>query len=93
MKRYLNQATSIAWDGCHKIYILMDEQEHQKMIGYGYGDDDSMLVRIDGDIHFAFGLLQSWYDNSCELKFIHAVRTVEFEEEEDGFTNLIPQDF
>ena len=94
VKEYLKEATSIAWDGCHKIYILMDEQEHQKMIEYGYGEDGSILERINELTSSAFALVKAWYDGSCELRFIHAVRSVEVgEDEEDDFTDLIPQEF
>lgn len=93
VKSFLKEATSVAWDGCHKIYILMDEKEHHTMVGYGYGEGESMLERID-EPSSAFALVKAWYRDSCDLRFIHAVRTVEVgEDPEDGYTNLIPQDF
>ena len=35
VKSALQGAVSIAWDTCHKIYLLMDENQHQEMITYG----------------------------------------------------------
>ena len=41
----------VAFDGCHKVFILMDKEQVEKMRGYGYGDKtdfekgDSRLVR------------------------------------------------
>jgi hypothetical protein len=35
----LPHAKAIAFDGCHKIYVLMDNEQVTKMTGYGYGDD------------------------------------------------------
>jgi hypothetical protein len=47
-----------AYDGCHKIYIIEDEQDEQKAIDCGYEIlDISKLVNT--------------YKYSCELRFIH----------------------
>ena len=34
----LESAVAIAWDGCHKIYVLMDEEQASLMLRYGYGN-------------------------------------------------------
>lgn len=47
-----------AFDGCHKIYILEDEQDEQEAIEYGY----SIL-----DIKH----LKNTFDESCEFRFIN----------------------
>lgn len=37
------QCTAAAWDGCHKIYLVGDETEFEKMVGYGYGVEWALL--------------------------------------------------
>ena len=87
VKSALQGAVSIAWDTCHKIYLLMDENQHQEMITYGYDP----LIRLDSIGHEeAFKELRQWYDESCALKFISSVRTVDGDPNE-GFLDLIPQ--
>lgn len=49
--------TRFAYDGCHKIYIIEDEDDRKEAEEYGY----QML-----DIAY---LVDTW-DTSCELKFI-----------------------
>lgn len=89
-------AHSIAFDGCHKVYVLMDEQQTEQMRGYGYGDDDEgmspseLVVVADVGQEWALKALSDWYENSCALRFIQAVRTVDGDPNE-GFTDLIPQ--
>jgi len=83
----VDEAVSIAWDGCHKIYVLMDEQQHELMRSYDYDP----LIRVD-DIGAdeARDLLREWYEESCGLRFISAVKTVA-DDPNDGFDALIPQ--
>lgn len=49
--------SSFAYDGCHKIYIIEDEEDlnNAKEIGYKIYD---------------IKYIQDAYENSCELKFI-----------------------
>jgi hypothetical protein len=46
-----------AYDGCHKIYILEDEQDEKEAIECGYHIYDIVC-------------LESAYENSCDLRFI-----------------------
>lgn len=85
---YLVEAKAIAWDTCHKIYILMDDEQVSKMIEHGYEDD--MLKATDLTPEEMMNTLEDWYANSCGLRFIEAVRTVEGNPNE-GFTSLIAQ--
>lgn len=92
-------AHSIAFDGCHKTYVLMDAEQTEQMRGYGYGNqsadggDGSQLVVVGQyGREKALELLRAWYDKSCALRFIQAVRTVGGDPNE-GFTNLIEQGF
>lgn len=81
----LRQTTALTWDGCHKIYLVLDEQMREKMIGWGYG-----MVEVGDDTDGALETLQRWYDDSCGLRFIESVRTVEGDPN-DGFVALVPQ--
>ena len=88
----LPHAKAIAFDGCHKIYVLMDKEQVAKMTTYGYGDDDGSYLLTADKMSKAEMLdtLERWYDDSCSLRFINAVSTVDGDPNE-GFTDLIPQ--
>jgi len=46
-----------AYDGCHKIYIIEDEEDKKEA--------------IDGYTILPISLLKKTYENSCSLRFIH----------------------
>ena len=46
-----------AWDGCHKIYIIEDNEDYEMAKGYGY------------DI-YDISEIEEKYDESCGLRFI-----------------------
>lgn len=77
-------ARLIAWDGCHKIYVAMDDEQaewfrtHYNILVES--DDDDVLVATLGD----------WFDRSCGLRFIDAVST-NHENPNAGFVDLIAQ--
>ena len=83
---YLNKLTkackdaySIMWDGCHKIYINLDEDSHIDAIDIGY---EPILV---DDHKEARSTVQEWYDKACPLKFINAVKN------ENEYYTVIPK--
>jgi hypothetical protein len=84
----VKEAKAIAWDTCHKIYVLMDDEQVSKMIEYGYEED--MLKASDLTAQEMMNTLEDWYANSCGLRFIEAVRSVKGDPNE-GFTSLIGQ--
>lgn len=87
IQKKLEKSVSIAFDGCHKIYVNEDEEQHSKMQGYGYDP----LIRIESiGVTKALETLKYWWDESCSLKFISAIKTVEGNPN-DGFTDLISQ--
>tara|TARA_A200000159_G_scaffold153731_1_gene165959 strand:+ start:542 stop:835 length:294 start_codon:yes stop_codon:yes gene_type:complete len=87
IEKKLEKSVSIAFDTCHKIYINEDEEQHEKMKGYGYDP----LIRIETiGVEESLETLKRWYENSCSLKFISAVRTVDGNPN-DGFTDMIAQ--
>jgi hypothetical protein len=83
----LESAHSITWDGCHKIYIQMDAEQTAQMVEYGY---DPIILAEGRTVGNLFATLQHWYFESCGLRFINAVYTVEGDPN-DGFDPLIPQ--
>lgn len=84
-------ADSIAFDGCHKIYVLMDAAQTAEMVGYGYQEDGSVMIfSKHASPSEMLTYLHNWYDASCGLRFINAVRTVEGDPN-DGFETLIGQ--
>jgi hypothetical protein len=84
----VKEAKAIAWDTCHKIYVLMDDEQVSKMIEYGYEED--MLKASDLTAQEMMNTLEDWYANSCGLRFIEAVRSVKGDPNK-GFTRLIEQ--
>lgn len=91
----LNFAKAIAWDTCHKIYLLMDDEQVEKMREYGYGDEpdpDSLITNDQMSYAELLATVKRWYDQSCGLRFIQAVQTVaEGVDPNEGFISLIDQ--
>jgi len=83
----VSEAEGIAWDGCHKIYLLMDTEQVNLMRGYGY---DPIITNEEMNPDDMFGLVQEWYENSCSQRFIQAVSTNNTDPNL-GFESLISQ--
>lgn len=83
----LEMAKGIGFDECHKIYVLMDDEQMEQMRGYGY---DPLLSADDFTPTEMLATIRGWYAQSCGLRFVQAVRTVDGDPN-DGFINLIPQ--
>jgi len=81
------EARGIAWDECHKIYVLMDDEQVSLMRTYEYPTIITAEQATPGIMEL---YLQDWYKRSCSLKFVSAVRTVDGDPGE-GFTDLVPQ--
>jgi hypothetical protein len=89
IREYTDTAKGIAWDTCHKIYILMDTEQVELMRSYGYGDasDPESLITSDQlDPNELAKLASSWYEKSCGLSFVTAVYS-----SERGFVDIIEQ--
>lgn len=85
LSELIAEADSVAFDGCHKIYLNMDPQQTMKMIDYGY-------TRIVTDTPAAMeNVVAQWYDDSCGLRFIDAVFSNE--DGTDKFVIVIGQEF
>lgn len=83
----LAKATAISFDGCHKIYVLLDDHQadYQAALDYPFMVFASETTRPE-----MLATLKEWFDASCGLRFISAVRTVGGDPN-DGFDDLIPQ--
>jgi hypothetical protein len=78
----VKEAKAIAWDTCHKIYLLMDDEQVEVMRGYGY---DPLITSAEATPSQMLEKLVDWFDDSCGLRFIDAVST------DTGFETLISQ--
>lgn len=87
VEEYINDAKGIAFDTCHKIYVLMDDQQMAQMKEYEY---DPLISKDEMSSAEMLATVQKWYEESCFLKFVEAVKTVEGDANE-GFTTLIEQ--
>jgi hypothetical protein len=86
---FTDEAKGIAFDTCHKIYVLMDDEQVALMREYGYGnenDPDSLLTSDQLTPEQMSKQVLEWYGYSCGLRFISAVYS-----DERGFVSLIEQ--
>lgn len=83
----IGEAKGIAWDTCHKIYILMDDEQMAKMREYEY---DPLISKDEMLAEDMFATVKNWYEESCGLRFVDAVST-NHEDANLGFETLIGQ--
>lgn len=78
----LEYATLVAYDGCHKMYLAMDdEQADWFRQNYEYTVEGSPSVMLKA--------LHEWWKDSCSLRFVQSVKTTP--NPNDGFVSLIEQ--
>ena len=83
-------AKLIAWDGCHKIYLAMDDIEADWFReNYGVIDGSGSIV-VEADADTMLDTLMEWWNASCGLRFISAVHH-NAEDANKGFVSLISQ--
>lgn len=80
-------AKAIAWDTCHKIYLLMDDEQVELMRQYDY---DPLITKDEMSSDEMLATLEKWFDDSCGLRFIDAVSTHP-DDPNLGFETLIGQ--
>ena len=85
----VSEAKAIAWDTCHKIYVLMDNEQVELMREYGY---DPLITKEEMKPEEMLSTLEKWYEDSCGLRFIEAVSTNHIDPNA-GFESLVEQDF
>ncbi|CAB4174085.1 hypothetical protein UFOVP1131_9 [uncultured Caudovirales phage] len=83
----LRDAKGIAFDTCHKIYVLMDDEQMDLMKEYGY---DPLISSGEMQPDQMLQVVRQWYSMSCMLRFVNAVRT-NHDDPNAGFVDLIPQ--
>jgi hypothetical protein len=86
VEEYTEDAKGIAFDTCHKIYVLMDTEQVAKMREYEY---DLIITSEEQTPSQMLDTLKEWFEKSCWLRFIQAVET--HEDENKGFTTLVEQ--
>jgi hypothetical protein len=89
VREAVEYAQCIAFDGCHKIYLAMDETQAQ-WFRDNYNGTDCDDRNFTGTPDEMLALLKEWYEGSCALKFIQSVETNEADPN-SGFNDLIPQ--
>ena len=80
-------AKGIGFDDCHKIYVLLDDEQVAQMKEYGY---TTLIEAKDSDPNEMLSTIMEWYENSCSLRFVQAVRT-DHNDPNAGFVSLIEQ--
>ena len=88
VREYTDEAKGIAFDGCHKAYVLMDDEQMSLMKEYGYGEDNPNYLISSSQLDPAemATVAMSWYNDSCGLRFVNAVYS-----DERGFIDVISQ--
>lgn len=84
----MNFAKGIAFDGCHKIYVLMDDDQYKQQASYGYGSDQGSYLLPVVDPETAYKIVERWFEDSCPLRFVNAVKSPG---NNADFTSLIEQ--
>jgi len=87
VREKVSEAKAIAWDTCHKIYVLMDDEQVEVMRGYEY---DPLITKEEMTSEEMLSTLEKWYEDSCGLRFIQAVNTNHIDPNK-GFESLIEQ--
>jgi len=87
VRNRISKAEAIAWDNCHKIYILMDTEQVKLMRGYGY---DTLITNEEMNPDDMLDKVKEWYEGSCSLRFIQAVSTNDIDPNL-GFESLVSQ--
>ena len=65
----VGDAVLVAWDGCHKIYVALDEGEAQ-----WFRESDGYQTFDDVDSWEVLMCLADWWEMSCFLRFVSGVR-------------------
>ena len=83
VEMWCGSAHLVAFDGCHKIYLAMDQVEAE-----WFRENYEYFLASSPDEMFA--TIKKWWDESCSLRFVSAVEHNEADPNA-GFTTLIGQ--
>ena len=93
VREAVKTAKLVAYDGCHKIYVAMDEASARKLESGDYTThrSDYFLTKYPPVLMRAAMLntVKRWYRMSCGLKFVQSVSNSI--DPNQGFKDLIPQ--
>ena len=93
VREAVKTAKLIAYDGCHKIYVAMDEASARELEGNGYTThrSDYFLTKYPPVLMRAAMLnrVKLWYRTSCGLRFVQSMSNSMDPNQE--FKDLIPQ--
>jgi len=89
VEEYINDAVLIAFDGCHKIYLAMD-QEEAEWFAKNYNGADCTDRNFTGSPSEMLKTIHGWWDESCSLRFVNAVWHNDVDPNA-GFVSLISQ--
>jgi hypothetical protein len=85
VEEYTENAQGIAFENCHKIYVLMDTEQVALMREYEY---DFVHTAEEMSSSEMLATLKEWFEKSCPLRFVEATET---KNEDTEFTTLIEQ--
>lgn len=80
---HIDDAYLIAWDGCHKIYLALDQTEAD-----WFAENYEQIVRADSDVMMA--TIVKWWEDSCFLRFVSGVRH-NADNPNEGFVQIVEQ--
>lgn len=80
---HIGDAHLIAWDGCHKIYLALDEIEAKWF-------EENYAVVLRSEPQDMLDTLNDWWHESCFLRFVNGVRH-NAENPNDGFVSIVEQ--
>lgn len=82
-----HDAKAVFFEGCHKIYLAMDDEQVRLFRDYNYEHE------VRGTQVEMFEAVEHWYwEVSCGSRFVSAVSTVDGDPN-DGFEQVVPQFF
>jgi hypothetical protein len=85
----VEDAKGIAFDTCHKIYVLMDTEQVEQMRVYEYEEIRTSEEQTPSQM---LDTLKEWFEKSCALRFIQSVASVPAgQDENSGYETLIEQ--
>lgn len=79
-----DSAHLVAWDTCHKIYLAMDEAQAE------WFKNNPGYEVVGGTTSEMFDTVLRWFYQSCGLRFVQSVKTVDGDPNE-GFVSLVDQ--
>ena len=84
----LEKAKGIAWDTCHKIYVLLDDEQLSLIRRYEY---EVIISADEMNPEQMLKMIKTWYADSCDLRFVQSIITSYDYDLFDGYEDLIPQ--